>query len=756
MADPLELVCCYARDDEKGLQALLDHLKPLERMGEIRVWHDRQIEVGTERYKAIETHLESAQIVILLISSSFLASDYSYSQEMRRALERQEHGEARVIPVILRHCAWRITPIGKLVSLPSDSRPIGAWENNDAAFLDVIEGVQSVVNQLRIQSLRHEAEEQYKKRAYPEALLLYEQAITLQLAIQHPDAYQRAILACLYEGKADAFYAQNRFEEANQSYDLALALDDNLPHSNDYKGHTLLHLQRQEEALTFFKRAIQQTPNNQHASLALLNTLLALNREQEALAFCEHIQPRFPYDFQLQESAARLFQKHGKYEQALVSWEQIIALIQDQETFLSTTISPYYQKKAEVLEELQRYQEALLVYQEVEMFKKIAIFKADDAPFFLRKGQLLTRLWRYEEALDAYEQAITLNPQLQEAYFGKRGVYETLAQRYIVQARQAETKERSSHEQFKSHQGQFKRIHTLRAHTNRISCLALSPTGNTLVSASYDGNVRSWDLSSGPQEHLVSSSIEPVRDIAFSPDGTLIAGCWAKGRLTVWDSATGDEYFTHRTAGATSLAFSPNGQRLMCGCTDGTIKTWSISGTFISSFPALQSQITRVAISPFDTMLACGDNQGGKIALFKTHSGQKMPALIDTASNSQKRPGTVWSLFFSPDERLLFGAENGGVLVYDIPSREYADDLSIKGQSLQCCALSSNGRWLACGVSDNTIRIWHLSSAYQPLIVEPITHSTGSALASDLVLSHNGRVLVSGLTDGLIEIWMRE
>lgn len=96
----------------------------------------------------IDEHLNSAQIILLLISSDFLASKYCYDIEMKRAMERHNSGEARVIPIILRHAYWEGSPFSKLQALPTNAEPIkdGNWRSIDAAFKDVAEGLEKVIN----------------------------------------------------------------------------------------------------------------------------------------------------------------------------------------------------------------------------------------------------------------------------------------------------------------------------------------------------------------------------------------------------------------------------------------------------------------------------------------------------------------------------------------------------------------------------------------------------------------------------------
>ena len=83
--------------------------------------------------------------MLLLISPDFIYSDYCYEREMKRALERHEKGETRVIPVILRPCDWRGLPFGKLMATPKDGKAITTWPNIDSAFLDVVTSIKNAL-----------------------------------------------------------------------------------------------------------------------------------------------------------------------------------------------------------------------------------------------------------------------------------------------------------------------------------------------------------------------------------------------------------------------------------------------------------------------------------------------------------------------------------------------------------------------------------------------------------------------------------
>jgi WD40 repeat protein len=148
-----KIFCCYAHEDHPLLLKLRKHLAALEREGLITVWHDADISAGTKWEEEINKHLDTANIVLLLVSPDFIASEYCYSKEMKRAMERHKQGKTLVIPLILRPVAWLETPFGQLQALPVDAKPITEWPNHDRAFTSVIKGIRKVIAEVTTNSI---------------------------------------------------------------------------------------------------------------------------------------------------------------------------------------------------------------------------------------------------------------------------------------------------------------------------------------------------------------------------------------------------------------------------------------------------------------------------------------------------------------------------------------------------------------------------------------------------------------------------
>jgi hypothetical protein len=142
------LVFSYAHADEALRNELEKHLSPLKRIGRISTWHDRRIVPGEEFAGQIDQHFALADIILLLISSDFIASDYCYQIEMTNALQRHEQGDAVVIPVILRTCAWHQLPFGKLLAATVDGKPIVQFPSYDEGFVQVVEAVSRALDKL--------------------------------------------------------------------------------------------------------------------------------------------------------------------------------------------------------------------------------------------------------------------------------------------------------------------------------------------------------------------------------------------------------------------------------------------------------------------------------------------------------------------------------------------------------------------------------------------------------------------------------
>lgn len=141
----VEIFFSYAHGDEALRDRLAKHLSLLQRQGFVTLWHDRNISAGTNWSNSIDLHLQTAEVILLLVSANFMASDYCYSIEMQSAMDRQDREEAIVIPIILRPVDWKSAPFRKLQALPKDAKPLVMWPDIDQALYNTAEGIRRVI-----------------------------------------------------------------------------------------------------------------------------------------------------------------------------------------------------------------------------------------------------------------------------------------------------------------------------------------------------------------------------------------------------------------------------------------------------------------------------------------------------------------------------------------------------------------------------------------------------------------------------------
>lgn len=148
MPGPIEVFISYAPQDAELRRELEEHLKLLGRHGLIRSWHAEQIGPGQSWRTQINNRVSSAQLILLLISASFFASDDCHDVEMAKALDRWQRGEVQVVPILLRPCLWEETQLRRLLPLPDNRIPVTSWLSRDEAWANVARGIRQVVERM--------------------------------------------------------------------------------------------------------------------------------------------------------------------------------------------------------------------------------------------------------------------------------------------------------------------------------------------------------------------------------------------------------------------------------------------------------------------------------------------------------------------------------------------------------------------------------------------------------------------------------
>lgn len=138
----------YAHEDEDLKKELDKHLMPLKRSGKIETWNDRELIAGQEWNAEILSELNKADIILLLISSGFIASQYIWEKELTIAMNRHNEGKSKVVPIIIKSCLWQDMPFAKLQALPGNAKPVATYENRDDAFTEIALAINKLVEHM--------------------------------------------------------------------------------------------------------------------------------------------------------------------------------------------------------------------------------------------------------------------------------------------------------------------------------------------------------------------------------------------------------------------------------------------------------------------------------------------------------------------------------------------------------------------------------------------------------------------------------
>ena len=360
-----------------------------------------------------------------------------------------------------------------------------------------------------------------------------------------------------------------------------------------------------------------------------------------------------------------------------------------------------------------------------------------------------------------------------------------------------------------------KELRTLQGHENAVRSVVFSPDGQTLASRSADYTIKLWSVATGKELRTfryAAAKLPTLHDyflgsVVFSPDGkTLASGNICQLRygglvecddktIKLWDVASGRELRTleGHAVGATSVAFSPDGQTLASGGGEGTIKLWNFANG--KELHTLQGQrhelspghtfgVDSVAFSPDGQMLASGGMEDGTIRLWKVASGEELRALqglrtvlsVALSPDGQMLAASTWEssksglaiklwkiangmelrtlqgsnvprVAFSPDGQTLAGGSGPEIKLWEVASGRELRTLQSHADSVHSVAFSPNGQRLASGSEDKTIKLWEAASGK-----ELRTLQCASAVYS-VNFSPDGQTIASGNGDGTIKLW---
>jgi tetratricopeptide (TPR) repeat protein len=367
---PIKIFYSYARTEEDTpfRNELEKHLANLKRQKIITNWSEQNVRAGGEREQEISQNLEEADIILVLISSDFMDSNY-YDTELQRALEKQKLKQVEVIPIIIRPVNWDESIFSHLQALPTNNKAVSKWNYRDEAFVDIVKDIKIVVNK---------------------------------------------ISALKYTKKAEELLSNNQPEQSLVFCEKAIKMDNTLAKIFFVKGEALRLLCSYFEALTEYRQASELEPNNAEYHANVGNAL----REY----LYHRIEPEFEYNIEDydEEEFESIYANYSNTLSYLVDEESKMYREAIAEYRIASEIDPdnadYLAKIGGILNNLRRYEEALSAY------KEAAELNPDNADYYSDIGNILYYgLNLKRKALEAYEKAIELNPQ-NAAYYGAQAI----------------------------------------------------------------------------------------------------------------------------------------------------------------------------------------------------------------------------------------------------------------------------------------------------------------------------------------------
>lgn len=732
--ESVKLFISYCHRDEILRQQLDKHLAPLKGQKVVEAWHDRQIRAGEEWANQIDANLNKADIILLLVSPDFVASDYCSKIELEQAVKRHEAGEAIVVPVILEPCDWSWLPFAKFQAFPKDGKAIATWGNQNEAFLDVAQGIRKVAQELFAKRQQKAAQKEAVKARYLQKVqeALSDETIS-DIERDTLDELREELGLTLGETaeiETHAYEPYRKYEEDRNKYRktlIKLIDKGDYPFSDEIKRDLELRqrdLGLKDEDVARIEQPILAEAEAKYqerlqAEAAEHQRQLALEAETQRQRELEH---QKAYESKLgdyQEEFCKAVR--GIYPLSESAWNGLRAFQQSlelnaedveqiEQPILAAAETKYQEKLKAEAAERQRQLEL-----EVEEQKQLELEQAEYEQKLQRYEQEFTRAIKAGYPIDSFVRD-ALNQFQRSLELSDEDVAQIEAP--LVAPKEADHQQRLAEEQRRKEEVERQRELERQKELEQQRQKQLKEEAAAKQKQAEEKEKRQQKPAEVASEETRLPNIEHfielkghagmfagVGTVDVSPDGKTLASGSDDCTIKIWGLVTTQELRTllgHSNC-VRSVAFSPDGKRLASGSDDKTIKLWDWE-TGLEVFTLRhESAVTSIAFSRNGDLLASGSDDK-TIKLWNWKTGQEMCILSGHS-------GYVQSVAFSPNGQSLASGEfDGKVKLWDCNTQKEILNLEAHLGSVNSVTFSPDGQTLLSSGRDGKVKLWNLST----------------------------------------------
>ena len=280
---------------------------------------------------------------------------------------------------------------------------------------------------------------------------------------------------------------------------------------------------------------------------------------------------------------------------------------------------------------------------------------------------------------------------------------------------------------------------TQQGHSGWVTAVAVTPDGRHVVSGSQDKTLKVWDLARGEAVRTLKGHTAGVWNVAVTPDGRHVVSGSDKA-FKVWDLARGEAVRTveGHTNKLDAVAVTPDGRYVVSGSWDGTLKVWDLErGEALRTVKGKRGAFGAVAVTP-EGMRAVLRN-GHKLSVWDLERGEEVRALGEGRSEDW-----VNAVAVTPDGHAVAGHLSGTLRVWDLELGEALWILEGHTETVNCVAVTPDGRYAVSASADNTLRVWGLTDGR----LVAVFHGEGRLPAC--AVGPDGRTIVAGERSGRV------